>query len=68
MNVITWSVALRQAREEAGLTQEQLAERCGVSQPAVSRWESQKHIVGEATVRLVEIALGVRFRITWEKG
>ena len=31
---------IRQARELAGLTQEQLAERIGVSRTAVVRWES----------------------------
>ena len=31
---------IRQTRKEAGLTQEQLAEKLGVSQKSVSRWET----------------------------
>lgn len=31
--------SLRRAREEVGLTQAEVAERLGVSQPAVAKWE-----------------------------
>lgn len=31
---------IRQKRRERGLTQEQVAERLGVSAPAVNKWES----------------------------
>lgn len=31
---------IRQKRKECGLTQEQVAERLGVSAPAVNKWES----------------------------
>ena len=31
---------MRRAREKAGMTQEKLAERVGVSRTAVARWES----------------------------
>ena len=31
---------IRQKRRERGLTQEQAAERLGVSAPAVNKWES----------------------------
>ncbi len=34
------STVIREKRKELGLTQEQIAERLGVSTPAVSKWES----------------------------
>lgn len=34
------STVIREKRKELGLTQEQVAERLGVSTPAVSKWES----------------------------
>lgn len=37
---MTFAEALREARQQAEMTQEQLAERLGVSKPTVSRWES----------------------------
>lgn len=64
--VDSFSRALRRLREWKGLTQEELADLCGVSQPAVSRWESGRHVVSEVTVRLVEVALDVRFEIQWK--
>jgi transcriptional regulator with XRE-family HTH domain len=44
---------LRKARETAGLTQEQLAEKLGVGQPMVSAAESGKSKVGERYVKRV---------------
>ena len=35
---------IRQKRRERGLTQEQVAERLGVSAPAVNKWESGARI------------------------
>ena len=34
------STVIREKRKDLGLTQEQIAERLGVSTPAVSKWES----------------------------
>lgn len=45
-NKVAMGLRIAQAREEAGLTQEQLGERVGVSYQAVSRWE-----LGETTPR-----------------
>lgn len=45
-------------RKEVGLTQDGLAERAGISQPAVSRAE-QGRPVEEETLRLIAAALGV---------
>lgn len=48
---------LRRARERAGLSQEALADLCGVSQAAVSQWESQRRAVQENTLAKVAGAL-----------
>jgi transcriptional regulator with XRE-family HTH domain len=34
-----WGRLIKKAREEAGLTQRQLAEMIGVEQPSIHRWE-----------------------------
>src|SRR2546429_576058 len=39
MSVAYFGPRLRELREQAGLTQEQLAERAGVKRDAVARWE-----------------------------
>ena len=43
--------ALIQARSEAGMTQKDVAEKLGVSQPAVARMESVKNIPIKAIAR-----------------
>ena len=43
--------ALIQARSEAGMTQKDVAEKLGVSQPAVARMESGKNISIKAIAR-----------------
>ena len=50
-------VALRRA---AGLTQEKLAERLGVSHAMVQRWESGRATAFEAKLRAMASALGCR--------
>ena len=40
---------IRQKRRERGLTQEQVAERLGVSAPAVNKWESGCILSGHHT-------------------
>ncbi len=40
LGTMTSALLLREARKRAGLTQRQLAERLGVAQPQVARWES----------------------------
>lgn len=39
-----WGRLLKKAREEAGLTQQELADRVGVEQPSVARWEAGRPI------------------------
>ena len=37
---MTYGKTIRQSREQKGMTQEELAERLGVSRQAVSKWEN----------------------------
>ncbi len=57
---------LRQAREAAGLTQEQLADRIGTKKTAISRLENHAGDIKLSTIRKVSDALGrsleLRFR------
>ena len=57
---ITVGVRIRSAREAAGLTQEELAGKLGVTQTAVSYWESGKRDLGVADLERIAFALGVR--------
>jgi transcriptional regulator with XRE-family HTH domain len=41
---------IKEARRRAGLTQKQLADRLGTSQPVVARWESSKRSPAFETV------------------
>jgi transcriptional regulator with XRE-family HTH domain len=55
-----WFAArLREMRESAGLTQEQLADRAGVKRDAVARWEAGKREPGWSSVLALCQALGV---------
>lgn len=59
-------LCLRWARQDAGLTQAELAKRAGLSQPAVARLESPDHNPTLDTLERVAQALGVRLRISLE--
>ena len=52
---------IRGAREVLGLTQQQLAERMGSTQSAVTRWEGGEHEVTMRTLSRVAEALGIEF-------
>jgi transcriptional regulator with XRE-family HTH domain len=57
--MLNWPFA-RRRREELGLTQERVAELCGVGQDVVSRWESgQREPRDLASVRRYAAALQV---------
>lgn len=61
----TWPVwaLIREARHRAGLTQVELAERAGTSQPAIARYERARSMPDLATLhRLVE-ACGLELRL-----
>jgi transcriptional regulator with XRE-family HTH domain len=60
MAIATWFAGrLRELREAAGWTQEQLAERAGVKREAVARWEAGKREPGWSNVLALAAALGV---------
>ena len=56
-------VMLRQAREEAGLTQEELAIRVNTKKTAISRMENHAEDIKLSTLKRVATALGKRLDI-----
>jgi transcriptional regulator with XRE-family HTH domain len=54
---------IREARLRAGLTQSQLADRVGTSQPAVARWESGRVHTSLATLSDLVRACGFELRL-----
>jgi DNA-binding XRE family transcriptional regulator len=56
-------VMLRQAREEAGLTQEELAARINTRKTAISRIENHAEDIKLSTLKRVAAALGKRLEI-----
>jgi transcriptional regulator with XRE-family HTH domain len=53
------SMSLQRAREEAGLSREQLAELCGVTRAAVGHWETGLHPASRGSRLLLAQALHV---------
>lgn len=60
---MTFSSALRSARERAGLTQAELAGRLGISQSNVAEFE-RSSALSETTVRRYATALGLEARLS----
>jgi len=56
-------VMLRQAREKAGLTQDQLARKLKTKKTAISRIENHAQDLKLSTLGRVAVALGRRLRI-----
>ena len=56
-------VMLRQAREKAGLTQEQVANRLGTKKSAISRIENHAEDVRLSTLRAYARAVGAELQI-----
>lgn len=54
------SERIKSLREEAGLTQTQLAEKAGLPQPHISRLEAGKHSPTAKTLQKIAQALGVK--------
>lgn len=57
-------VLLKQAREDAGLTQQELAEMVGTRKSAISRLENHAEDIKLSTIRKVTDALGRRLELT----
>ncbi len=57
--------ALIRARAEAGLTQEQLAERMGTKQEVVARWEGGKVMPSTRTLARLAKATGTTLQISF---
>jgi DNA-binding XRE family transcriptional regulator len=56
-------VAIAEAREKSGLTQKQLAETCGVSQPLIARLEKAAHSPQVNTLLRVLAPLGYTLKV-----
>ena len=52
-------ISLAAARVNAGLTQKELAEKCGVSESTVLNWESGRSLPNVRKLNALETALGI---------
>jgi transcriptional regulator with XRE-family HTH domain len=59
------ATALIRARADAGLTQEELAERMGTKQEAIARWEGGKVMPSTRTLARLAKATGTRLQISF---
>lgn len=59
------ATVLIRARADAGLTQEELAERMGTRQESVARWEGGKVMPSTRTLTRLAQATGTRLRISF---
>ena len=59
------AAALIRARADAGLTQEQLAERMGTKQEVVARWEGGKVMPSTRTLARIAKATGTTLQISF---
>jgi ribosome-binding protein aMBF1 (putative translation factor) len=61
------AASLVRARSDAGMTQEEVAERMGTTQSAVARLESGKSRPSTTTLTKFAKATGTRLRVSFEK-
>lgn len=61
---VTSALLIREARRRTGLTQRALAERLGVPQPQVARWESGRSLPSLERVEAVLAACGLDLLIS----
>jgi ribosome-binding protein aMBF1 (putative translation factor) len=63
----TLATALIKARSEAGLTQEEIAQRMGTTQSAIARLEGGKSRPSTTTLAKFAKATGTRLRVSFER-
>lgn len=54
-----FNFTLKQAREYAGFTQHELAEKMGVSRTTIINWESGKVVPGIASIQMISNVCGI---------
>jgi len=68
MDIVKTGQSIAEARKKRGLTQEELAEKCGVSMQAVSKWENGRNLPDiENLMRIAEIT-NVPYSVFLEAG
>lgn len=60
------ALMIRKSRKKMGITQAELAEKCGVSQPMVCQWESAESAFPAETLVKIAQALGLKLEITFK--
>jgi transcriptional regulator with XRE-family HTH domain len=60
-------IPMREARQNAGLSQQGLADRLGVHQPDVARWESGRVMPRVDTALRLAAALGTTVEALWSE-
>lgn len=58
---------IRTARTEEGLTQKELAEKVGVGEPTINKYESGRQNLTVKTLKKVADAMGLKINITFHK-
>lgn len=59
-------IALRGARFREGLSQKELAKRCGISQENISKMENGQRPIGEKVAKKLAKALKIDYRLLYE--
>lgn len=59
VSTMTFGEKLKEARKEAGLSQEQFAEKMGVSRSAIAKWESDKGMPDVNNLKVMAQLLGI---------
>lgn len=66
--IMTFGEKLKKARKEAGLTQEQLAERLNVSRSAVAKWETDKGMPDIDNLKIISELVDVSIDYLLDEG
>ena len=63
--MVHYPIQMREARQNAGLSQQGLADRLGVHQPTVAQWESGRVLPRVDTALRLAAALGTSVEALW---